>query len=130
MLNNRKKVDNLFKEEDLTPLPKSSFSPFRSLVASINKYSLFSLEATGHLYSVPSRLVGLSVEVRFFLDKIRVIHEQEVVCEHNRLYGGRGIVSINLEHISIAPLETNLNYYDHFLQGDQNGNRNEFTSST
>ena len=98
-LNRRDKVVSKFSIEKLNPLPVAPFRAFRSIVVSISKYSLFSLDNTGHMYSVPSNLIGLYLEVRVYTNKIQVIHEQEKVCEHKRLYGPKGIASIQLEHI-------------------------------
>ena len=97
--NNREAVSKKFKEESLLALPRTSFKCFRTTVVSINKYSLFNLERTGHMYSVPSRMIGLSLETRIYPSFIEVIHEGEVICKHNRIYGPRGLVSIVPEHV-------------------------------
>ena len=97
--NNRDKVKIKLRGENLKPLPESDFGCFKTSVASINKFSLFSLENTGHMYSVPSGYIGLSLEVRIHPKKIEAYHEGELVCSHNRIYGPRGLVSIKIEHI-------------------------------
>ncbi len=92
-------IQNKFLEENLKPLPVNTFPCYRTAVVSINKYSLFSLEKTGHMYSVPSKYIGLSLEVQIYPDKINIIHESNIISNHKRLYGPRGIVSISVEHI-------------------------------
>jgi hypothetical protein len=65
----------------------------------VNKYSLFSIDKTGHLYSSPSKFLGLSLEARIYPDSVELIKEGKVICKHKRLYGPRGLVSIMPEHI-------------------------------
>jgi transposase len=97
--NEKELVDSKFQLENLSPLPPSGFQCFRTTVVSINKYSLFSLEKTGHMYSVPSQYIGLSLEVRVFTGKLDILYNGKIVCTHNRIYGPRGLTSINVEHI-------------------------------
>ena len=97
--NNRESVSKKFSEESLLPLPPVQFKCFRTVVVSISKYSLFNLETTGHMYSVPSHLIGLSLEVRIYPDLIEVIHDGKVTCAHQRIYGMKGLVSIMPEHV-------------------------------
>ena len=92
-------VQDLFAQEALQSLPCQTFSAYRTTVAKINKYALFSLDKTGHLYSVPSRYIGLSMEVRIYYDRIEIIDQALVIAQHKRLYGPTGLVSIQLEHI-------------------------------
>lgn len=97
--NAREKVKKKLQEEELASLPERKFECFRTCVVSINKYSLFSLEKSGHMYSVPSDNIGLSLEVRVFPRKIEVYRVGELLASHKRLHGPRGLVSIKLEHI-------------------------------
>lgn len=97
--NNKASVLNKFTQESLQSLPQTTFKCFRTVVVSINKYSLFNLEMTGHMYSVPSRMIGLSLEARIYPSSIEVIHEGEVICKHQRIYGPKGLVSIVPEHV-------------------------------
>jgi transposase len=89
-------------EEQLSSLPIEKFNCFKTEIVSINKYSLFSLGNTGHMYSVPSAHVGLSLEARVFPTEIQVISQGVMVCKHNRIYGPSGLVSIMPEHIISA----------------------------
>lgn len=88
-----------FKEEVLKPLPRSSFQCFRSEVVSVSKYSTFTLKNMGHYYSVPAYCIGMRIEARVFPEKIEAILEGSVVAQHKRIYGVKGLFSINLEHI-------------------------------
>ena len=97
--NKRESVSKKFLEESLLSLPPVPFKCFRTVVVSISKYSLFNLETTGHMYSVPSHLIGLSLEVRIYPDLIEVIHDGKVTCAHQRIYGMKGLVSIMPEHV-------------------------------
>lgn len=97
--NAKEAVKEKFIKEELLPLPMSSFKCFRTEVVSINKYSLFTLGKTGHMYSVPSKYIGLSLESRIYPDQLEVIYDGVVISTHNRIYGPRGLVSIIPEHV-------------------------------
>jgi len=86
-------------KENLAELPPKAFKCFRTEVVSINKYSTFSFGNTGHMYSAPSEYIGLSLEARVFPEKVDVVFGGEIVATHKRLFGPRGTVSINIEHI-------------------------------
>ena len=95
--NAKKDVTNKFLEEKLSPLPIGIFQCFRIEIVKINKYSLFSLY--GHMYSVPSLYIGLSLEVRIYSETLEVIREGSVLCTHTRVYEKRETASILVEHI-------------------------------
>lgn len=97
--NQSQKVKEKFADESLKQLPQQPFRAFRSTVVKISKYSLFSLESTGHMYSVPSKFIGLSLECRVYPDKLEILHESELIASHNRIYGPKGLVSIEVTHI-------------------------------
>ncbi|MBL4867818.1 MAG: IS21 family transposase [Pseudomonadales bacterium] len=92
-------VQSKFKEEPLKSLPDQPFLSFRTDVVNINKYSLFTLNKTGHMYSVPSQYIGMSLELRLYPSNLELLHEGKIVASHKRIYGPRGLVSIELEHI-------------------------------
>ena len=108
--NNRSDVKDKFLSEKLMPLPQTPFKCFRTEVVSINKYSLFTLDKNGHMYSVPSENIGLSLEARIFPDRIEVVKNGEIKCIHKRIYGKRGLVSIMPEHITYNVLIKDINY--------------------
>lgn len=97
--NKEQKVQSKFIQESLINLPAYPFNSFRTTVAKINKFSLFSLDKTRHMYSVPSQYIGLSLEVRIYFDRVDIIEKTQVIASHKRLYGPCGIVSIQLEHV-------------------------------
>lgn len=97
--NQKESVSKKFIQEQLQPLPLHHFKCYRTEVVSINKYSLFSLAKTGHMYSVPSKYIGLSLEVRVYPTNLEVIYDGDIICSHNRIYGRPGLVSIRPEHI-------------------------------
>lgn len=92
-------IKRKFKEENLNLLPDLPFKSFRTEIVRISKYSLFSLGTSGHMYSVPSNYIGLSLEVRVYPNLVEVIDLEKVVCIHKRLSGLKGLVSINIEHV-------------------------------
>jgi transposase len=95
----KNKVADRLAQENLKPMNPSIFQCFRTEIVSINKFSLFNLGKTGHMYSVPSTYVGLSLEARIYPYKIEVVYNCEVVATHKRLYGHKGLVSIDVAHI-------------------------------
>lgn len=97
--NQQTKVSTRFSQESLAPLPATSFRPFRTTMAKVNKFSLVTLEKTGHSYSVPSDLLGLTLEVRIYSSTIDILDRGEVVVSHKRLRGPSGMTSVRLEHI-------------------------------
>lgn len=97
--NDLDEVKNKLKEENLNKLPEYSFKSFRTEIVRINKYSLFSLGTSGHMYSVPSKYIGLSLEARVYPNHIELIDVEKIVCTHKRLVGLKGLVSINVEHV-------------------------------
>jgi transposase len=97
--NQKQLVQSKFQLEKLSPIPSCEFKCFRTAVVSVNKYSLFTLEKTGHMYSVPSQHIGLSLETRIYTSKIDVLYNGKIICSHSRIYGPRGHTSIRAEHI-------------------------------
>ncbi len=97
--NQKESVQQKFIEENLIELPETSFRCFRTEVISVNKYSLFNLSKTGHMYSVPSKYIGLSLECCVYPSFIEIIFDGDVVCTHKRIYGPRGLISIQVEHV-------------------------------
>ena len=97
--NEQTKISTRFSQEKLAPLPSKSFRPFRTTTAKVNKFSLVNLEKTGHSYSVPSELLGLTLEIRVYSNTIDIFDRGEIVASHKRLHGESGLTSIRLEHI-------------------------------
>jgi len=97
--NESKVIQKKYLEENLNTLPETPFKSFKTEVVKINKYSLFSLGTSGHMYSVPSLYIGLSLEVRVYPHDIEVVELDKVIATHKRIYGPKGLVSIKVEHI-------------------------------
>lgn len=97
--NKQTKILEGFSEEKLIPLPNYSFKPFRTTTAKVTKFSLITLEKTGQSYSVPSQLIGLTLEVRIYPKKIDILDQGEVIATHKRLHEKSRMASIRLEHI-------------------------------
>lgn len=101
-LNKKDSVSKKFREENLLELPRSSFESYSLDIRAVNKYSMFSFGKNNYLYSVPSKYVGLRVEVRSYPEKIDVYYQGVLISSHKRLYGLKGKVSIKIEHIISA----------------------------
>lgn len=98
-LNSASEVEQKFKQEPLSLLPREPFPAFEEVIVTIDKYSTFSPLKNGHRYSAPSILNGLSVEARIYATKIDLIYESKVVASHCRLWGKPGQTRIDLTHI-------------------------------
>lgn len=70
------------KKHLLTLLPR--YECCNKLNTKIDKYSTFIFE-TNH-YSVPDTLVGKTLEVKVYTDKLVVLHNGEQVAQHERIY--------------------------------------------
>lgn len=101
-LNNRDEVRQKFKDEALQGLPARFFESYQTEIVPINKYSLFTFGSWGHYYSAPGHLVGLRVEARIYPSRVDIIWDSSVVSTHKRLYGKKGLVSINVQDIITA----------------------------
>lgn len=97
--NRQQLTQTKFNQEPLRPLPAQPFRSFRTEVVTINKYSLFNLNPTGHLYSVPSKFIGMSLELRVYPDQLEVMDQGKIIASHARIYGPKGLVSIMPEHV-------------------------------
>ena len=99
--NQQPKVQSKFAKESetLLALPGQPFQCFRTQVVSINKYSLFNFDKTGVMYSVPSKYMGLSLELRSYPNHLEIMHEGKLVAKHLKIQGQSRTASIQVEHI-------------------------------
>ena len=97
--NREEKVANRKREEKLTPLPSKPFLPFRVSTAKVNKFSLVNIEQTGQSYSVPSDLIGLTLEIRIYPNHVEILDRASIVAKHKRAHGAKSTASVKLEHI-------------------------------
>jgi hypothetical protein len=80
----------------LRALPSTRLEDFRVLRVVVNRFSMIRV---GHnVYSVASRLIGETVEVRVYPDRLEVRYAGEEVATINRLQG-RGQAAIDYRHL-------------------------------
>lgn len=72
----------------LKPLPKSRLPEYTQTVVSVRKWS--TIAVAGHIYSVPSRLIGHEVEARVYADVVEVRYANKTVETMPRQRGERG----------------------------------------
>ena len=72
----------------LKPLPSSRVPEYTRVVVEVRKWSTVSV--AGHLYSVPSRLIGHEIEARVYADTIEIRHGNKAVETISRLRGESG----------------------------------------
>jgi len=97
--NKKAGVQNKLAQEPLSPLPKKPFQCYRTQVVSINKYSLFNFDKSGVMYSVPSKYMGLSLELRSYPGHLELLHEGQLVAKHLKIQCKTHTASIKIEHI-------------------------------
>lgn len=101
----RRQLDEQWKNEErlrlwteerrhLLPLPKAPFLACRTVPVKVNSLSL--VTHRGARYSVPSRLVGRTLLLRAFWDRVEIVDQDQIVATHRRLPAGRS--SLSLEH--------------------------------
>lgn len=80
-------VNELFEHErsHLLALPSVRFTTVLTLNRKANKYSTVLVDRNH--YSVPTRYVGLTLQVLLDVDRIRVCYRQKEVACHERVYG-------------------------------------------
>jgi len=72
----------------LKPLPSSRVPEYTPVIVEVRKWSTISV--AGHIYSVPSRLIGHEVEARLHADVVEVRYATKTVETMPRLRGERG----------------------------------------
>ena len=78
-------IETLFSEErkHLLP-PMRRYNCFGTQHAKVDKYSTFAFQRNH--YSVPDTLVGKTVDLRIYTDKLLVYYDGSVVAQHKRSY--------------------------------------------
>lgn len=79
----------------LRPLPRDRFKPCVTRLAVVSKQSLVTFDR--NRYSVPSSLVGQTVRLEIYSERIEIHHKDKLVASHKRLQG-RGGTSADFEH--------------------------------
>jgi hypothetical protein len=80
----------------LKPLPSSRVPDYTTFHPLVRKWSTVSIG--GHIYSVPSRLIGHEVEARRYPDVVEILYRGEVALRMPRIHGQREH-SIDYRHV-------------------------------
>ena len=96
-------TDLLQKEKESLILYPSDFQCSILDTAKIDKLSTFSYDRTH--YSVPDRLVGKTVDIKIYSDKIEVYYNKEEICSHDRCYNHTWMLTLDhyLKTLSYKP---------------------------
>ena len=97
--NRQRKVASRLREEPLAKLPLDRFQPFRTTTAKANKYSVVNVKEVNQSFSVPSQLIGLTLEVRIYPNHIECVDQGIIIAHHQRHFGKKSTTSVKLEHI-------------------------------
>ncbi len=92
----RRVPDEMFKEENLQPLPTSGVYDTgvpKDTVAS----SQYRVAFDGNRYSVPAEYAAHRVNMRAYADRLAIFHEGKLIAEHLRSYQ-RGLDVFNPDH--------------------------------
>ncbi|MFA7157552.1 MAG: IS21 family transposase [Bacilli bacterium] len=103
-LNNKPNNISLLKNERKSLIPYTT--DYQCSVwdtAKIDKLSTFSYDRTH--YSVPDRLVGKTVDIKIYSDKIEVYYNKEEICSHDRCYNHTWMLTLDhyLKTLSYKP---------------------------
>lgn len=83
------------ERRELRAVPAGVFRPCVSDVVRVNKLSLVTCQR--NRYSVPNGLIGSTIRVDLYNDRVEVWHREKLVAEHTRLLG-RNNSSLKIEH--------------------------------
>ena len=94
---NRKRQDRWEEERKLLrPLPQTLPSTYSDFKVGVSRWSLIQVKGNG--YSVPSRLIGHTVNVRIKLETLEIYYKDNLVDILPR-FVGRGNCAINYRHV-------------------------------
>lgn len=80
----------------LRPLPAAPIPAYATLTARVRRWSTITVQ--GHIYSLPSRLIGERVTVRVYAEQLEVYYRDQLVERLPRLHH-KGQVHIDYRHI-------------------------------
>jgi len=89
----------LIEQTDLRPLPKTIFSTARPKPVKVDSYSLVTVDR--NKYSVPCGYVSKMLLAKAYVDRVDVIHGDQIVASHARCYD-RGQVFLEIHHYLTA----------------------------
>lgn len=94
---NSQLVERLAEERrHLRPLPAAPIPAYTTLAARVRRWSTITVQ--GHIYSLPSRLIGERVTVRIYAEQLEVYYRDQLVERLPRLHH-KGQVHIDYRHI-------------------------------
>jgi hypothetical protein len=100
-LNGRCQVKHEEEKQHLQPLPRYRVADYEELVVRVSRFSTITVRCV--LYTVPARLIGQSLSLRLYHDRLVGYLGQQVVVELPRVRGGSGSLrrarAINYRHI-------------------------------
>ena len=89
----------LIEQSALRPLPDISFSTARPKPVKVNSYALVTVDR--NLYSVPSGYASQMLLAKAYVNRVDILHGNQVVASHTRCYG-RGQVFLEIQHYLTA----------------------------
>lgn len=89
----------LIEQTALRPLPETTFSPARPRPVKVDSYSLVTVDR--NKYSVPCGYVSKMLLAKAYVDRVDVIHGDQIVASHARCYD-RGQVFLEIQHYLTA----------------------------
>jgi transposase len=75
------------EKQTLQPLNPYLFEPMTTQLSTVNKYGHVLLSVDKRYYSVPYKLIGKRLKIKYTTTKIEVYNENEVVAVHDRFLG-------------------------------------------
>jgi len=84
------------EKQTLQPLNPYLFAPMTTQLSTVNKYGHVLLSVDKRYYSVPYKLIGKRLKIKYTSSKVEVYNENEVVAVHDR-FSGKGTKYITLQ---------------------------------
>ena len=84
------------EKHTLQPLNPYLFEPMTTQLSTVNKYGHVLLSADKRYYSVPYKLIGRRLKIKYTTTKLEVYDENEVVAVHDRFLG-KGLKYVTIQ---------------------------------
>jgi len=84
------------EQQALQPLNPYLFEPMTTQLSTVNKYGHVLLSADKRYYSVPYKLIGKRLKIKYTTTRLEVYDENEVVAVHDRFIG-KGLKYITIQ---------------------------------
>jgi len=85
----------LVEQAQLRPLPVKPFCAAKIIAVKVSSYSLVTVDR--NRYSVPTKFVGENLFAKAYVNRVEILHRNQVISMHDRYYG-RNHTSLQLEH--------------------------------